>query len=344
MLLTILFILFASGLFLYIKGILFEQHGPKYKFRAQQKKSLKSERNLENFPESASKTTLAFVGDLMFARSIEKKMKEKGDYTYILGKVEPKLKEYDLLFGNLESVISNKGRDIGSKFSFRAPPNSIETLKQAQFDIVSVANNHSADWTGSAFLDSIERLKRAGISACGGGENKKRAYEPKVVSANGFKVGFICATNLGPKLFKAEANSAGFVRANKHRVAQEIKKTKEKKRLDLIVVSLHFGQEYKQQPSDKQVDLAQGLIDAGADIVVGHHPHVTQPVKTYKDGVIAYSLGNFVFDQLFSEETRNSFILKVYLDHRGEISGFEKKKIRINKNYRPEFIDNESSK
>lgn len=326
-----------SAILFYLKAPLSWRQGPKYNFKAQPKLSESKHKTIKALPGSEPKITLGFVGDIMLARNIEKKIDEKDDHTYILNQIEPELKKYDFLFGNLESVISNKGRDIGSKYSFRAPPKNIGVLKQGQFDLVSVANNHSADWTSRAFLDSLGRLKKAGISPCGGGKNKKEAYKPVVKSIDEINIGTFCATNIGPDLFEAQDNSPGFAWSHKKQLLKKIDTAQKEKNLDLIVVSLHFGQEYNQKPSKNQVDLAHSLIDAGADLVVGHHPHVTQPVKTYKDGVIAYSLGNFVFDQLFSEETRNSFILKVQLNHEGQISGIEKKKIRINNNYQPEL-------
>lgn len=302
------------------------------------RKSSLNEFSKKSFPRAESKIKLSFVGDIMLARNIGKKLRKEDDFDFIFDKIKANLKESDFLFGNLESVISNKGRNIGSKYSFRADPRSIEALSEGQFDLVSVANNHSADWTGKAFLDSIERLKNEGISPCGGGEDRSEALSPVIKKVKGVKIATICATNIGPKLFKAEKDSPGFFWLEKQKLRSKIARLRKEKRADLIVTSLHFGREYKKQPSTVQINLAKSSIEAGADLVIGHHPHVSQPVRVYKGGIVAYSLGNFVFDQLFSKQTRESFILNVYLNDEGNLSGFEKRRIRINDNYQPTLL------
>lgn len=279
--------------------------------------------------------SLMFAGDIMLNRRVGAQIQEKQDYDWPFLKIASTTRKADILFGNLESVISDKGKNIGSRYSFRAGPKTIEGLKHAGFDVLSVANNHAADWTGLAFKDSLTRLVMADIAFCGGGFTEKEAYEPTILTAAGVRFAFLCYTDLGPRLFTAKDNNAGFAWADLKQIKQDIEKIRKDKRADVIIVSYHFGSEYETKPSKRQQMLAKGAIDAGANLVVGHHPHIVQPVRQYKDGWIAYSLGNFVFDQMFSEPTRGGILLEVKVNTHAEVEQVVSHKIKINSQYQP---------
>lgn len=288
---------------------------------------------------SDKKITLMFVGDIMLNRRVGGLIQENKDYRWPFLKIASTTRAADILFGNLESVISDKGENVGSKYSFRALPRSFEGLKYAGFDVLNVANNHSADWSLLAFKDSLTRLVMADISFCGGGFTEMEAYGPTILTAAGVRFGFLCYTDLGPELFRASGDNAGFAWADWERIKQDIKKIKEQDSADIVIVSYHFGSEYETKPNARQKDLAEGAIDAGADLVVGHHSHVTQPVVRYKEGWIAYSLGNFVFDQMFSEATRTGILLEVKVNINAEIEQMVSHKIKINSQYQPQFLN-----
>lgn len=281
--------------------------------------------------------TLLFVGDIMLDRGVEFYMTQRNDWKLPFLRIADTLQKADLVFGNLESVISDKGTNLGSIYSFRADPKTLEGLSFAGFDILSVANNHSLDYGIEAFLDSMERLRQTGIATIGGGTTKNQAHAPVIKEVKGTKIGFLGYTNLGSPLWQAAENTPGiaWVDAN---TLEEFQKniSQAKQQSDILVVSVHFGEEYQTQPSETQKLIAKSAIDAGADIVIGHHSHVVQPVEKYKQGWIAYSLGNFVFDQGFSKETMEGLLLEVKIEEK-QITRVTPRSIYLNTIFQPSF-------
>ena len=280
---------------------------------------------------------LFFVGDIMLDRGVESMVKKegRGNFKFPFLKISNYLSKADILFGNLESIISNKGRKIGSIYSFRAEPEAIEGLTFAGFDIVSLANNHALDYTSEALKDCFSRLKKAGISYVGAGDNGKEAFSLKIKEAKSAKIGFLAFTNLGPEVWRAGKDSPGIAWIDEESIEdikEIVKDAKEK--VDVLVVSLHAGQEYEKEPNSFQVSFSKNCIDSGADLVIGHHSHVVQPVEKYKDGWIAYSLGNFIFDQDFSEETMKGLLLQVIIEEK-KIKNVNSKEIRISNFFQP---------
>jgi poly-gamma-glutamate synthesis protein (capsule biosynthesis protein) len=284
--------------------------------------------------------TLIFVGDIMLDRGV-KFMVEKyggGDYKFLFSKITDELKRADVLFGNLESIISNKGKKVGSIYSFRAEPEAIEGLKFAGFDILSVANNHIFDYGREGMEDSFKRLKEAKIDFVGGGFNEKEAFAPAIKKINGIKIAFLAYTNLGSEYWSAKGNRSGIAWLTAENLKKGIKEAKEN--ADLVIVSMHFGKEYKRELNSEQKYFAHLAIDSGADLVIGHHPHVVQEIENYKGKYIAYSLGNFVFDQTFSQETMKGRLLEVLLKN-GKITKVISKDIKINNFFQPELAEGE---
>jgi len=282
LLLIILFSLFLSG-----KAFLFSKN---------------FEVDLNNFNQENS-IYLYLTGDIMLDRGVEHSIREQNNWKWPFLKIKNNLDKADILFGNLESQISDKGYNVGSKYSFRADPKAIETLKYANFDILSLANNHSTDYTKKALEDSQKRLENENIKTTGAGRNKKEAYSPKIINRKGNKIAFLAYSNFG-SYARAKKDSSGIAYIdwnNLNRIENDIQAAKEKS--NLVVVSLHSGVEYAKEPSLFQKEFSKKAIDSGADIIAGHHPHVIQKDEKYKDGWIFYSLGNFLFDQAFSKET-----------------------------------------
>jgi poly-gamma-glutamate synthesis protein (capsule biosynthesis protein) len=260
----------------------------------------------------SSTTILAFVGDLMFDRGVDQAVKRNGggDYGWIFADTA-KLADADILFGNLEGPVSDRGRDGGSAYSFRMEPALLPVLRQQGFDVLSVANNHAGDWGIAAFGDSLDRLAEQGFLAVGGGANYFAAAEPRIIEKNGVKFGWLGFSDVGPDWLRAGSSTPGLLAAADPRTPELIKKAAEKS--DVLIVSFHFGDEYEALPNWRQKQLAKMAIERGAKIVVGHHPHVVEPVETYKNGLIMYSLGNFVFDQYFSTSTMQGLAVKVIM-------------------------------
>jgi len=273
-------------------------------------------------PANSEIIKLAFVGDIMMDREVEKKILKEGagDFRFPFLNIASELSEYDFLFGNLEGPISSRGKNAGSAYSFRMDARVIGGLKFAGFDAMSVANNHSGDWGKEAFSDTLSILREANIIPAGA------TTSPEIFEIKGLKLGLLAFSDF-PGLG---------IRADDEVVKKGVSWAKSA--ADLIVVSFHFGEEYKKEPSLRQIKLAKIAIDAGADLVIGHHPHVTQPVEKYVDSYIAYSLGNFVFDQNFSEETMTGLLLEVEIRDK-KILSVKTREIKLNLNYQPLFID-----
>ncbi len=281
-----------------------------------------------------SKIIIFAVGDIMLDRGVEYEIEKEGnnDFKFPFLKIADYLKKADILFGNLESVISDKGVKVGSIYSFRAKPEAIDGLTYAGFDIVSVANNHIFDYSREAMEDNFKRLKEVGINYVGGGFNEKEIRAGITEEIKDTKITFLGYANKGSEYWQATETRSGIGWLDE-RIEDDIKKAKEKS--DLVIVSFHWGEEYQRQPNEEQKYFAHLAINSGADLVIGHHPHVIQPIEKYKDGWIAYSLGNFVFDQGFSEETMEGLLLKVIIEDK-KMKEISSKKIEISDFFQPQ--------
>lgn len=262
--------------------------------------------------------TLLFVGDIMLSRAVGRLIEKAKDPRYPFLYAAPVLQAADLTFGNLEGPISEGGINQGSIYSFRARPETAKGLTFAGFDALSLANNHIMDWGRDALRDTITILKQYSIAAVGAGNTYEEANLPYVVRLGKTRLAFLAYTTLLPRSFEATSTHAGISSFTLEGTAALIRRLKEEG-ADIVIVSLHWGEEYAPKPSAEQKRIAHALADAGADLIVGHHSHVAQEVERYKrpasaeatarESWIAYSLGNFIFDQNFSEETMRGLAL-----------------------------------
>ena len=298
--------------------------------------SLKQSSEIKTTDLKQNKTTLGFVGDLMLDRGMKTSVAKygNGDYIYAFEKVKKYLNSFDILFGNLEGPISDKGVKTGSIYSFRMDPKSAKALKETGFDVVSVANNHMGDWSRVAMKDTFQNLEDVGIIYSGGGHNREEAYKIKTIFKNNTKIAYLSFSQFGKGYLEAGEDTAGIAIISDEKLKSSIDKADAEN--DIVIVSFHFGDEYKKEPNVYQKTFARKAIDYGADLVIGHHPHVVQPIEEYKGKYIAYSLGNFVFDQHFSKETMEGLILKVTVGNK-KITDVSSDKIVINKYYQPEL-------
>lgn len=279
-------------------------------------------RNVEKLKPSYELNLLA-VGDVMLARKVERLIQANGE-EYPFKNVKGRLEAADLTIGNLESPLSSRGKALpGKGIAFRARPEMARVVSQTGFDVMSLANNHSLDYDTDAFLDTIDLLKFNGVRTIGGGRNIMEAREPVIVERNGLKIGFLAYTIFADiyydaryrRAFEATDAMSGVAPLVKDQMIEDIAKLDPT--VDYTVVSLHWGTEYARTPDESQKILARALIDSGADLIVGHHPHIIQGFERYKNGLIAYSLGNFVFDQNWSDYTRKGLMLNVKFTRKG---------------------------
>lgn len=260
------------------------------------------------YPPKIKETKIYFVGDIMLDRGVLGSVNKNfnGNFSELFKNV-PELKSADILFGNLEGPISDVGNNVGSKYSFRMNPLVLPTLKEVGFNVFSFANNHVGDWNVKAFNDTLSRLKENNISITGAGFDKNEASLPSIIEKNGIRFGFLGFSDVGPNWMEAKENKAGILLASDPDFSKIITTAKENS--DVLIVSIHFGEEYEKIHNKKQEKIARTAIDSGADIVVGHHPHVIQDIEYYNGKPIIYSLGNFMFDQYFSKETMRGMVI-----------------------------------
>lgn len=280
---------------------------------------------------------LIMVGDIMLDRGVEYEIKIQNNWRWPFLKIAEELKKADIVFGNLEGPISDKGVKVGSIYSFRADPRVIEGLNYAGFNILSVANNHAFDYGKEALEDTFFRLKEAKIDCVGGGFNSAEAGSPVIKEINDTKIAFLAYTDLCPLSWKATEKKSGIACISEKEL-EEIKNNirEAKNQADIVIISLHSGEEYLKEPNQFQIEFSKSAVEAGANLIIGHHSHTVQKNEQYKDGWIFYSLGNFIFDQKFSEDTMSGQIIKIYIDNR-EIKEIVSINIKINEDFQPEI-------
>jgi len=284
--------------------------------------------------------TFTFAGDMMLDRGVRNSVIKNfnNDYSKLFEKtpdLSELFKDSDIVFANLEGTASDRGKDMKNLYSFRMDPSVIPALKGAGVSIVSVANNHVGDWGRNAYTDTLARLKENEILYTGGGNNKREAETPTIIEKYDTKIGFLGFSDVGPSWMEAQGEKSGILLASDPSFDEIIKNASAQ--VDYLVVSFHFGDEYKEKHNARQEELAHKAIDAGAKIVIGHHPHVIEDTEVYKDGFIAYSLGNFIFDQSWSAPTMQGMLLKLKLNKNGAIT-IRKDTVKLNSVFQPEQI------
>ena len=232
---------------------------------------------------------LLFGGDVVLTNSYSDKVGR--DHQWSFSQL-PELREADISMVNLEAPFTQQTQILpGKKFNFKAPPENVQVLQNGGIDIVNLANNHAMDYQGAGLSETLATLDKAGIQSVGAGTDIKNARRPIVMEVKGQKVAYLGYYDAD--LHAATNNSPGTNPRHNDRVAADIKALRSQ--VDWIVVNYHWGEELAKYPGDWQIDLARFTVDQGADLVVGHHPHVLQGAEVYKGRPIVYSLGNFIF-------------------------------------------------
>src|SRR5437899_3282197 len=254
------------------------------------------------------------VGDINLGRRTARERLIAGDTLYSFRLLLDTLRGADITFGNLESPIAADTSQVDdSGAAFTAPPLAALALAQAGFDIVSTANNHAWDGGEGTLQETMRQLTRAEVLFVGSGFGRDMAEQPVIVRRGGWRIAFFAITrawNPAPYTFYRHAGANYVAWGDTAWIYPAIRDLKQTGRVDLVVVSVHGGKEFVDAPPKYHQDLLYGLVDAGADLVLAHHPHVLQPVVRYKGKPIVQSLGNFVFLQN-DPWTRLSAILRV---------------------------------
>jgi poly-gamma-glutamate capsule biosynthesis protein CapA/YwtB (metallophosphatase superfamily) len=253
-------------------------------------------------------TRILFGGDVMLSRYVGKLAREKKDPAWPLRDLAPVLAAADVAFVNLESPFSDRGKPVESGMLFKAEPEMIAGLELAGIDIVSTANNHARDRDAYGVEYTLDLLAQHGILAVGTAKDADTVHQGAVLSRNGVRFGFLAYTYDQTNGNRSDRDDrvAMMDPAQMQRDVAALRL-----RTDVVIVSMHAGAEYSSRPNAQQKQFARAAIDAGARIVVGHHPHVTQPWEEYAGGAIFYSLGNLVFDQFQRAETQKGALAEV---------------------------------
>jgi poly-gamma-glutamate synthesis protein (capsule biosynthesis protein) len=271
--------------------------------------------------EERKEVTISMVGDIIFYGSVESYMKKYGDH-YLLESYGPLMKKSDIVLGNLETSISKRGVPVEDKqYTFRGKPEALKTLKNNNFTAVSIANNHVLDYGVEAFLDTLNYLEKYELLYAGGGRNKEEALKGILIEKNGIKVGFLAFTKVVPLVeWYAGKNKPGIIGAYMVHEKEFVKAIKDmKQNCDVLVVSVHWGKESSTVIREEEQYIGRRMIDAGADIIMGHHPHVVQGIEIYKGKPIFYSLGNFIFTKSRNDLNNKTIMANVTVDKEGNI-------------------------
>ena len=254
-------------------------------------------------PPPPPATRLVLGGDVMLSRYVGRLARRQKDPAAPLRAIAPFLSAADIAFVNLESPFSDRGKPVERGMIFKAEPSTVEGLLLAGIDVVSTANNHARDQGGHGLEYTVRWLNQHGIRAAGtaGGEGV-------ILERNGVRFGFLAYT-YDQSNGNYPTPDARVAMLDIGRMTAEVARLRG--RAEVVVVSMHAGDEYNPRPNRQQTDFAHAAIDSGAAVVAGHHPHVVQPVERYRDGVIFYSLGNLVFDQFRRQETQHGLLGEV---------------------------------
>ncbi len=234
---------------------------------------------------------IAFVGDIMLDGGPGHIVTNDGDPFAGVASI---LADSDLAIGNLECSITDQGSAVEKPYTFKGPVSALAVLKK-HFSAVSLANNHSGDWGKQGFAGELALLRDAQLPWFGGGFTIRQARDPLVITRNGQRIALLGYNEYPPQSFAATATEPGVAWLTEEAALEDIHKVRQQ-HVDRIILFLHWGVEFEPKPTKQQQVLARRLIDAGADAIIGSHPHVTQTIDWYKDRPIVYSLGNFVFD------------------------------------------------
>jgi len=249
-----------------------------------------------------------FAGDVMFSRAVRRSIIGAKDPALPFRKIAPLTAAADITFVNLETPFSDKGPYHEDGLIFHAAPEMIAALNLGGVTIASTANNHSRDCADHGVEYTIAWLRSHGICPVGSSQSATETHRGVVIASKGIRFGFLAYTydqNNGNWKDIDERIAV----ADPEVMAQDVRSLE--KRADIVIVSMHHGIEYMPKPSKEQIAFAHAAIDAGADLVIGHHPHVVQAAESYRGRQIFYSLGNFIFDQYQRESTQHGEMVEV---------------------------------
>lgn len=293
-------------------------------------------------PTTDPTTTILFTGDINPGRCVAKNMQASGDYNFPYEALAPDLQAADILVGSLDGSITDLApiADCPKTMSLNGPQRVADGLKYAGFDLITVATNHVKNcgiigcWN-KALLDTIDNLSAEGIETVGGGENLAAARKPVIIEKNGVRFAFLGASNVGAEMW-ATADDPGTAPLISDNLVPDIEAAR--KVADVVIVLAQWGPEYTHTPDWTQFNLAGDMMDAGATLVIGNQAHWVQATEIFPHGVVAYALGNFVFDQNWSKKTQQAVLFEATFKG-SQLVNWRLRPIHIGNNYQPHWAD-----
>ena len=265
--------------------------------------------------EDSNSVHLLFGGDVYLSDTFLTVYDERGIESILDEEVLSLMTDSDITMVNQEFAFSDRGEAMEDKqYTFRVPPSRVALFQEMGIDIVSLANNHALDFGIVALEDSFETLDEAGILYVGAGKNLSRAKQMETITVNGKVIGFLAASRVIPVAeWNAGSSTTGmFTTYSPELLCQTIEENRNQ--CDYLVVFVHWGVERNTYPEDYQFRMGKQYIDAGADAVIGCHPHVMQGFEYYKGKMIAYSLGNYIFNLRSTLEA----VLQIVIEENGD--------------------------
>jgi len=272
----------------------------------------------------AEKVRLVFAGDIVLddtaGEMIARGADPFADFTQVF-------QQADIRLGNLECVVATTGSAGDKNFTFRAKPQVLPVLAR-HFDALALANNHSGDYGREAFAEMLALLPGAKLSHFGGGHNLTEAHKPLLFERRGLRIAVLGYNEFMPRSFEADFNAPGVAWSEDEQVVADIQKARSFYHADLVIPVMHWGWENERVANTRQRQLARLMVDAGADAVLGGHPHVTQDIELYKGKPVIYSVGNFVMKETDNTRQRQAWVLRLQLTTQG-VTGFDTVATRI---------------
>lgn len=286
----------------------------------------KDNKNINTFPK-ISKLSLVMVGDALFHSALyeDGKVGSTYDYRKMLSLMKPIISSYDLAFYNQESILGGKDLGLSTYPRFNSPYEVGDAFLDAGFNMVSLANNHTLDRGEGAILNSVSYWKPKGIMFHGSASSFEERNQTKVMEKNGIRYALLSYTDYTNDILVPQGKEYLVNVYNEEQVKKDIEAVRD--HADVILVAMHFGEEYSFEVTERQRQIAEFLSSQGVMIVIGHHPHVVEPTEMIGNTLVIYSLGNFISAQrgiekltglmysvdIVKEETENGS--RVYLEN-----------------------------
>lgn len=279
-----------------------------------------------------NQTTLIFAGDTTLDSTPGTLIKRGLDP---FKSFSPLFAAADVRLLNLECVVATTGQAVPKHYTFRAAPRVLHTLRR-HVDGVTLANNHSGDYGRQAFSEMLALLARNNIAQAGGGMNLGEAHTPWIVERNGIRIAILSYNEFMPRSYEAGSQTPGVAWSEDEQVVDDIRRARHLYQADIVLPFMHWGWENEPKANLRQRQLAKKMIDAGADAVIGGHPHVTQDLEFYKSKPIIYSVGNFIMKETDNDAQRVGWVLRLKLEKTG-VHGFDTHVARINRQGVPSY-------